>query len=271
MPGPEALPDVPPAPANTPPGPPPAAPVRCPNCRTENAPDRTLCVRCALLLDPGPPPDVRPPWWRRIFRRRPRRAPVAGTRPRRRLWRRPGLALPIVLVLLACGVWFALPHLSGWLGLAKDETGTPEAVPPTRFRASSTAPGHPAGAAFDGFNNRYWSPAEAGPDTGVGQYLECDFEQPVRVLKVVLFPGVSARKDEFLDQARPARITVRLTSADGTSVERKLRLKDQPGPQTFDLRGSEIVRARLTTGAAYGAGRDRRLALAEVEFFGRRP
>ncbi|MFD7495606.1 discoidin domain-containing protein [Streptomyces sp. NPDC059832] len=270
VPGPEALPDVPPGPPSTPPGPPPAPPVRCPNCRTENAPDRTLCIRCALLLDPGPPPDVRPPWWRRILRRRPRQAPTAGTRPRRRLWRRPGLALPIVLIVLACGVWFALPHVSGWFGFAKDETGTPEAVPPTRFRASSRAAGHPAGAAFDGFNNRYWAPSAAGPDTGVGQYLECDFEQPVRVLKLVVFSGTSAKMDEFLTQARPARITVLLTSADGTSVSKKLRVKDQPGQQTFDLRGSEIVRARLTTDTTYGAGPGRRLAVAEIEFFGRR-
>ncbi|MEV8456198.1 discoidin domain-containing protein [Streptomyces sp. NPDC052095] len=242
----------------------------CPGCRTGNTPDRTRCVHCGLLLDPGPPPEVRPPWWRRLLRRRPRQAPVAGTRPRRRLWRRPGLTLPILLIVLAAGVWFALPHIPGWLGLAKDETGTLEAVPPTRFRASSRAAGHPAGAAFDGFTNRYWAPAADGPDTGRGQYLECDFEQPVRVLKLVVFPGVSAKMDEFLTQARPARITVLLTSADGTSVSKELRIKDQPGQQTFDLRGSEIVRARLTTATTYGAGPGRRLAVAEVEFFGRR-
>ncbi|MCX4788114.1 MULTISPECIES: NADase-type glycan-binding domain-containing protein [unclassified Streptomyces] len=271
MPGPEALPDTPPDPPHTPPGPPPATPVRCPYCRTENDPDRTLCIRCALLLDPGAPPGIRPPWWRRILRGRPRQAPTAGTRPRRRLWRRPRLTLPILLIVVACGVWFALPHLSGWFGFAKDETGTPEAVPPTRFRASSTAPGHSAGAAFDGFTNRYWAPSAAGPETGVGQYLECDFEQPVRVLKLVVFSGTSTKMDEFLTQARPARITVQLTSADGTRVTRKLRVKDQPGQQTFDLRGSEVVRARLTTDTTYGAGKDRRLAVAEVEFFGRRP
>ncbi|MEV6165566.1 discoidin domain-containing protein [Streptomyces sp. NPDC052052] len=270
MPGPEALPDVPPVAPHTTPGPLPAPTIRCPNCRTENASDRTRCIRCALVLDPGPPPEARPPWWRRMFRRRPRQAPVAGTRPKRRLWRRPGLALPVLLIVVACGVWFALPHVSGWFGFAKDETGTPEAVPPTRFRASSVAPGHPAGAAFDGFNNRYWSPSAAGPDTGVGQYLECDFEQPVRVLKLVVFSGTSTKKDEFLAQARPARITVTLTAADGSRTDKVIRVKDQPGQQTFDLRGSQVVRARLTTDSTYGAGSGRRLALAEVEFYGRR-
>lgn len=175
-----------------------------------------------------------------------------------------------MLVLVACGTWFALPHVPGWFGLAKDRTGTPEAVPPTRFRASSRAPGHPAGAAFDGFNNRYWAPAAAGPDTGVGEYLECDFEQPVRVLKLVLFSGTSTKLNEFLTQARPARITVQLTSADGDQSDKVIRIKDQPGQQTFDLRGSKVVRARLTMDGTYGAGPGKHMAVAEVEFFGRR-
>ncbi|MEE1790779.1 hypothetical protein PUR28_08315 [Streptomyces sp. BE308] len=240
----------------------------CPNCRTENAPGRTLCIRCALLLDPGPPPDVRPPWWRRIFRRGPRQAHVAGTRPKRG-WRRPRFGLPVVLLLLAVGIWFALPHLSGLFGFAKEETGTPESVPPSVFRASSAVSGHPAGAAFDGFNNRYWAPKEAGE--GAGEYLECEFAQPVGVRKIVVFSGTSGRKDEFLTQARPARITVVLTAKDGKETSRTIRLRDQAGQQTFDVRGTETVRARLTVDSAYGTGEGRRVAVAEVEFFGRRP
>ncbi|WP_239144676.1 hypothetical protein [Streptomyces sp. SID14515] len=45
--------------------------------------------------------------------------------------------------------------------------------------------------------------------------------------------------------------------------------------QTFEeVRGSDTVRARLTVDAAYGSGsgsgEDRRTAVAEIEFFGRR-
>ncbi|WP_018488489.1 MULTISPECIES: discoidin domain-containing protein [unclassified Streptomyces] len=174
----------------------------------------------------------------------------------------------MVLVLLAVGVWFALPHLSGLLGFAKEETGTPESLPPTAYRASSEAGEHPAAAAFDGFNNRYWAPEKAGD--GVGEYLEADFAQPVRMMKIVVFSGTSARKDEFLTQGRPARITVELTSRDGEKSSRTVRLRDQAGQQTFDVRGSGTVRARITVDAAYGSGEDRRTAVAEVEFFGRR-
>ncbi|MER6698261.1 MULTISPECIES: NADase-type glycan-binding domain-containing protein [Streptomyces griseus group] len=243
------------------------APVVCPNCRTENAPDRTRCIRCALLLDPGPAPEGRPPWWRRILRRRPRQARVAGARPRRG-WRRPRVGLPIVLILLAVGVWFALPHLSGLFGFAKEETGTPESVPPAACRGSSEADGHPASAAVDGFNNRYWAPEKTGE--GVGEHLECAFAQPVRMMKIVVFSGTSARQDEFLTQGRPARLTVELTSKDGKKTDRTIRLRDQAGQQTFDVRGSDTVRARLTVDAAYGSGEGRRTAVAEIEFFGRR-
>ncbi|MFE7533843.1 discoidin domain-containing protein [Streptomyces rhizosphaericola] len=174
----------------------------------------------------------------------------------------------MVLVLLAVAVWFALPHLSGLLGLAREETGTPESLPPAAYRASSEAGEHPAAAAFDGFNNRYWAPEKAGD--GVGEYLEADFAQPVRMMKIVVFSGTSARKDEFLTQGRPARITVELTSREGEKSSRTLRLRDQAGQQTFDVRGSGTVRARITVDAAYGSGEDRRTAVAEVEFFGRR-
>ncbi|MGY3681529.1 discoidin domain-containing protein [Streptomyces sp. TE33382] len=174
-----------------------------------------------------------------------------------------------MLLLVAVGIWFALPYLPGLFGFAKEETGTPESVPPSVFRSSSAVPGHPAGAAFDGFNNRYWAPKEAGD--GAGEYLECEFAQPVRVMKVVVFSGTSARKDEFLTQARPARLTVVLTGKDGKETRRTLRLRDQSGQQTFDVRGSDTVRARLTVDSAYGTGEGRRVAVAEIEFFGRRP
>ncbi len=121
---------------------------------------------------------------------------------------------------------------------------------------------------MDGFNNRYWAPERAGE--GVGEHLECDFAQPVRMMKIVVFSGTSARQDEFLTQSRPARLTVELTSEDGEKTGRTIRLRDQAGQQTFDVRGSGTVSARITVASAYGTGKERRTALAEVEFFGRR-
>ncbi|MFD8009270.1 NADase-type glycan-binding domain-containing protein [Streptomyces sp. NPDC058955] len=259
MPGPP-----PETPAPAPVAAPPVPTLRCAACGTENEAGRTLCVRCARPLAPGPRPEAPPPWWRRLLRRRGRRAPLAGTRPRRSR-RRPRLLLPLVLVLLACGIWFGLPHAGRLLGLAREETSPPESLPPSAVRASRALKDHPAGAAFDGFSNRYW----AAPATGAT--LEADFEAPgVRVTKLVVFAGTSAKKDEFLTQARPARILVEVVSADGGTQTRRITLKDQPGQQTFTLRASEVTRVRITPETAYGTTRGRHLALAEVEFFGHR-
>ncbi|MFD5765849.1 hypothetical protein ACFWIN_08515 [Streptomyces sp. NPDC127049] len=263
MPGPPPGTPPPASPEAAPPGPA-AATVRCPGCGTANEAARTLCVRCALPLAPGPAPAAAPPWWRRLPRRGARQAPLAGTRPRRSR-RRPRIVLPLVLVLLAAGVWFGLPHAGRLLGLAREETSRPESLPPSAVRASRSLQEHPATAAFDGFSNRYWAAPEPGAT------LEAEFGLPgVRVTKLVVFAGTSAKKDEFLTQARPARILVELVSADGDTRTRRLTLKDQPGQQTLTLRGSKVTHIRITPETAYGTARGRHLALAEVEFFGHR-
>ncbi|MFF2065712.1 zinc ribbon domain-containing protein [Streptomyces sp. NPDC058200] len=263
---PEDPPEQPPGPALPPPLS--RGAVRCPNCRTENAAERVLCLRCGLLLDPGPPPDVPPPWWRRILGRRRRSLPAAGARPKRRLWRRPSLAIPITLAVLVCAAWFARPYLSEAYDFARDRTATPEELRPSQVRGSSAMPDHPARAAFDTYTNRYWVPAEAGP--GIGEFLECEFEKPVRVLKLAVFAGRSANGDAFLSQARPAALTVTMRSADGEVVDKRITLKDQPGQQTFDIRGAEVVQVRLTVDDVYGDREGRRPAIAEIDFFGRR-
>ncbi|MFB7936123.1 hypothetical protein [Streptomyces sp. NPDC056049] len=263
MPGPPPGAPPPASPEPAPPGPV-AATVRCPGCGTANEAARTLCVRCALPLAPGPAPAAAPPWWRRLPRRGAWQAPLAGTRPRRSR-RRPRIVLPLVLVLLAVGVWFGLPHAGSLLGLAREETSRPESLPPSAVRASRSLKEHPATAAFDGFSNRYWAAPEPGAT------LEAEFGLPgVRVTKLVVFSGTSAKKDEFLAQARPARILVELVSADGDTRTRRLTLKDQPGQQTLTLRGSKVTHIRITPETAYGTARGRHLALAEVEFFGHR-
>ncbi|MEW1723472.1 hypothetical protein [Streptomyces sp. NPDC093109] len=269
MPGPAEEPDAPDPPVAVPRGGAAGPTVRCPNCRTENAPERTLCVRCGLLLDPGPPPDVPLPWWRRIWRRRRRGRvlPVAGTRPKGRLWRRPGLAVPITLAVLAGAFWFGRPYLPEAWNFTRDSTGTPDELRPSDIRASSSLADHPPDMAIDTYTNRFWVPAEAGP--GIGEFLEADFERPVRVTRLVVFSGRSAKEDEFLAQSRPSALTVTLRSADGDSTEKRITLKDRPGQQTFEVRGSDVVRVRLAIADVYGAGPGRRPAIAEIEFFGR--
>ncbi|MFF7140646.1 hypothetical protein ACFZB5_05330 [Streptomyces nodosus] len=241
----------------------------CPSCRAESPVDRRLCVRCGALLDPERPAGqvARPPWWRRILPGRERLPLSAGSRPGARAWRRPRLALPVFLVVLALVAWLARAQLSELFTFAEDSAGDPKPLHPTQVRASSQARSHRAQAAFDGFNNRYWAPA--APGSGTGQYLEAGFEHPVRLRKLLITSGSSAKPDEFLRQARPSEITVTLVSAQGERTTKDLHLDDTPGQQSFDVQGSDVTRVRLTVHAAYGARQDRRVAIAEVEFFGR--
>ncbi|WP_251983266.1 discoidin domain-containing protein, partial [Streptomyces rapamycinicus] len=271
--GPDHRPDAPDVPPATPPRPdaPPHRPGRpCPRCRADNPPGRRLCVRCGALLDSGPPVPGPPrplPWWRRLFRRDAQRPLAAGSRPRRRTWPRPRLTLPVLVLVLAAAAWFARSQLSDVFTFTQDQTGDPQALHPSTVRGSSQAPGHRAQAAFDGYNNRYWAPATAGP--GTGEYLEADFDRPVRLRKLLITSGRSAKADEFLTQARPSELTLTLVDSEGERTTKGVNLQDRAGQQSFDVHGSDVVRIRLTVDAAYGARSDRRSAIAEVEFFGR--
>ena len=158
--------------------------------------------------------------------------------------------------------------ISDVFNFTQDQTKKPEALHPTQVRASSAAPGHRAGAAFDGFNNRYWAPASTGP--GTGQYLEADFDKPVRLQKLLITPGISANEGEFLTQARPAKITITMVNSKGKETTKSISLHDQPGGQPFDVKAADLARVRLTTDASFGARANRRLAIAEIELFGRR-
>ncbi|BBJ38596.1 hypothetical protein SSPO_013140 [Streptomyces antimycoticus] len=270
--GPDHRPGAPDEPPAAPPRPdaPPRRPGRpCPRCRADNPSDRRLCMRCGILLDSAPEPGRprRLPWWRRIFRRDAQRPLAAGSRPTHRTWPRPRLTLPVLVLVLAAAAWFARSQLSEVFTFTQDQTGDPKALHPTAVRGSSQAPGHRAGAAFDGYNNRYWAPATAGP--GTGQYLEADFDRPVRLRKLLITSGRSAKADEFLTQARPSELTLTLVTSENERTTKGVNLQDQPGQQSFDVHGSDVVRIRLSVDAAYGARSDRRTAIAEVEFFGR--
>ncbi|WP_157877348.1 NADase-type glycan-binding domain-containing protein [Streptomyces odonnellii] len=244
----------------------------CPDCSEPNPRTRTLCARCGAVLVARKANEERLSWWerllRRIFRRTPRRL-TAGERPAGRAWRRPSLAIPLVLVLLLGGGFLARSYLSTAFNSVLDRTAKTTPVNPAFSEASSQLKAHPAADAFDGSNNGYWAPAAAG--AGQGQYLEARFEQPVRLEKVIIHGGISADKDDFLKQARPSVLDVELSGPNGEVEKKELKLEDMPGPQTLDLKGTNIRAVRFIIRSSYGAGeKNRHTAIAEVEFFGRR-
>lgn len=249
----------------------------CPRCRAANPADRHLCGRCGAVLDPDAPapaapapvpvPEARLPWWRRL--RRPERTVAAGYRPHTRTRRRlrPRVVWPAVAVVLALVGWLVRGQLSDLVSNIQDRSAKPAPLHPNTPTASTADPAHPAGMAFDGYANRYWAPA--APGAGVGQYVEAEFPHAVRLVTILITPGCSADDGTFLMQARPSKITLTFYDTAGRPTTHTVTLHDQAGPQTFEVHASDVTKVRLTTDASYGATGGHRLAIAEVEFFGR--
>ncbi|MGC5033654.1 NADase-type glycan-binding domain-containing protein [Micromonospora sp. DT229] len=244
--------------------------VVCPACATGNARDRRFCRRCGAALDtvrPGPAAPVS--WWRRLYRALIRRARWL-VRPRSGGW---GVVHRIGTLLLAAALLAGLGYGVVRLGArssdaVRDRLADPEPVSPVSVHASSQARSHPAELVVDGLSNSYWAPAGNGP--GSGEYVELTFGTPFRLLDLIVHSGVSAQRDVFLRQARPAELELTVFTGQGGSETTTLRLADQAGPQTFRQVFPDVVRIRLTVRQSYGAAADRRTAIAEVEIF-RRP
>lgn len=248
--------------------PPQAGDLICGQCGSGNLPTRRYCRRCGASLADAPVVP-RPPWWRRLFTRRPRPKPVAGERPPRRQWQRPRFVLPLLVLCILVAVGYAFRgEADRVLEAVRDRTSKTEQMHAVKVTASSAGKQHPATLAVDGTTDRYWTPAL--PGAFKGEYLEAAFAEPVRLLDLVVHPGSSPAAETFLTQARPSSLLITVTSKDGRTTVKTVQLADVPGGQRFHLAVSHAVRVRLTVQGVYGGGAGRYLAFAEVEFFRRR-
>jgi hypothetical protein len=215
------------------------------------------------------------PWYRRIFRRGTRAPKVAGSRPQRlhsdtqrRVSRARRLVTLVVVVALgAAGYWLARPYVGGIVDMVKDRTAEQVPVSPTDVSASSSVRGHGAAKTRDGYTNTSWQPAAEGQASG--EYLEYQFDEPFRLVTLLMFPGADDEQAQFLAEARPADIRVTVTTAEGDTVEKTWKVSDQPGQQEFGVGVSDAVAVRLAIAAAFGADPGKRVAIAEVEFYTR--
>ncbi|MFD0823906.1 hypothetical protein ACFQ0D_37560, partial [Micromonospora zhanjiangensis] len=148
----------------------------------------------------------------------------------------------------------------------RDRTQDPVSLVPAGVTASSQAPDGAASRLTDGANNQYWAPAGAAVDA----WVESRFTEPVRLLTVIITPGVSPRRHAFLAAGRPRGLTVVTIDAAGKQEKTDIELKDEPGPQEFEVKAFRVVRIRLVVRSAYGPGLVPSVAIGEAEFFGRR-
>ncbi|MFJ9903861.1 NADase-type glycan-binding domain-containing protein [Streptomyces sp. NPDC101152] len=237
----------------------------CPWCGTRNRPDRHFCTRCAMPMAGEAQAPGRLPWWRRLFGAGNRETPWAGDRPRlRRAFDRvlTWVGAAVVLTLLIVGA----VNLPQGIQATRDHFSKRAPVDPDGYSASRSYPGHKPALAFDKLSNTWWGPGVS--ESGQGQWIEARFDQPTRLLDLIITPGVSTRAEQLQQSARPHRIEATVTLADGKKITRQLNLDQGPGGQREPFRVGKVTAVRFTIESAYGADATKQVAIAEIEFFG---
>ncbi|MER5704807.1 hypothetical protein ABT023_23085 [Micromonospora sp. NPDC002296] len=248
----------------------------CPHCGRINPPGRRICRFCGetLTAPVGPEPEratwwerLRDRWrrmWDRVRRRGPRRSAPKDRRAagaaRRLLLLVLGLCLVVVLAVAGP------PLARRAVEAVRDWTEDPASLVPAAVSASSEKLGAGAARLTDGASNRYWAPT----GTAAGAWVEGRFTEPVRLLTVIITPGVGERRQAFLEAGRPRGLTVVTVDAGGKEKKTDIELRDEPGEQQFPVEASNVVRIRLVVRSTYGPGLDPAVAIGEAEFFGRR-
>ncbi|WP_348265902.1 NADase-type glycan-binding domain-containing protein [Streptomyces griseoflavus] len=239
--------------------------VPCPWCGTSNRPDRHFCGLCAMPQSRAPQATGTRPWWRRVLDPRNRETPWAGDRPRLRrgfgylmTW-----ALWVVLLTLLIT---AVVNADNAVSAVRDHFSKRGPVGPDSVKASRSYPRHGPELAFDKLNNTWWGPGVN--QSGAGEWIEARFDQPTRLLDVIITPGVSTRADQLSESALPRRVEAVITTADGKKESRFLTLDQAAGGQRRAFRFGEVTAVRLIVRSSYAASADKQVAIAEVEFFG---
>ena len=239
--------------------------VPCPWCATANRPDRHYCARCAMPMAGEERATGQLPWWRRLFAFRNGEIPWAGDRPRLRrtfdrvlTWVGAAIVLTLLIVLAV--------NIPRAVDAAKDHFAKRAPVYPDRVSASRSYPGHKPDLAFDRLNNTWWGPGVT--QSGKGQWLEARFDEPTRLLDLMITPGVSTRPDQLTQSALPHRIEAEITTADGKKITRQLTLDQGAGAQRRSFRVGTVTAVRFTIESAYGTSGSKQVAIAEIEFFG---
>ncbi|UUU25037.1 NADase-type glycan-binding domain-containing protein [Streptomyces sp. DSM 40750] len=240
--------------------------VPCPWCATPTRPDRHFCARCAMPMAGRAEEPGRLPWWRRMLNGRNTETPWAGDRPRLRRGFGHILNWVVGALVLTLIVTLAFQADDGYQA-ARDHFAKRAPVVPDTFKASRSFPGHKPELAFDIRSNTWWGPGVT--QSGEGEWLEARFQQPTRLLDVLITPGVSKRVDQLQESARPHRIEAKITAADGSTSTKMINLDQGAGAQRRKFRVGDAVAVRFTLRSAYGADDKKQVAIAEIEFFGR--
>ncbi|TWF95508.1 NADase-type glycan-binding domain-containing protein [Saccharopolyspora dendranthemae] len=221
----------------------------CPSCGTANPPDRRFCRRCAHQLHPTGPATPR------------KQSRRLSNHDRHKLWRRLVILAAVILLVVAALLLYPLGKEAVQDVLDK----TSEAVPvaPTSVTASDSVPGHPAGALTDVRTDVYWGAP------GPGAWADFDFDQPFRLVGMLVHIGPSSKPDGFAAQARPSKLDIIITQADGSTRTISTGLADQPSQPKIYIGTSDVTRVRIVVREATDLTEGKHIATSLVEFFQR--
>lgn len=241
----------------------------CGSCGAGNVPTRHFCRRCGASLADARVQGRRS-WWQRLWHPDPRPAAAAGTRPRRR--RRGRFPTRTVVAVLLLAVVGAVAYVNrGAIGdlvtTVQDRVQGDAVHNPVSVVASSEASDRPVSNLVDGTSDLAWSPA--APGDGVGQTIDLTFDEPFRLVHLIVAGGSSPVQEAYLTGSSPRSLDVTTTRADGTTATQRVSLEDVPGPQTLDVTDDDVVGVRLTIVSTYRATPETSVAMAEVEARGR--
>ncbi len=260
----------------------------CGNCGIGNDPARKFCRRCgqslaAAVVAVAP----RLPWYRRLLGGgRRKRVVVAGERPKSMrkdgrtgggigLGRLVSAGLQILVIAAVVGAVAGYAIIPSWRDAVNGFIGsiTEIVMPPAdpvSTAGKASGPGardHPAQAAFDG-TTAFWAAPFA---EGKPPRIQASFTPVADISKVLVTAGAPGQ--DFKSFARPRAVTLEFLGSDGSVIAtRDVELKDQVEPQSVDVGAKGAATVRLTVTSIYLSEKpDAPVAVAEVEFFGKRP
>ncbi|WP_146108052.1 discoidin domain-containing protein [Actinokineospora auranticolor] len=171
-----------------------------------------------------------------------------------------------MLLIVASAAYGLSADFRGWVNaravaLRKqfEELVLPQYAPvaPVAITTTSELPGHPGGAALDGFSNTYWAAAKDGPEPT----LVLRFDRTVTLAKAIVRPGA---RDSFQSTHRPQRL--HLVFSTGKTAD--LELKDNPEPQELEIADAEgVTSVEVHVTGLFQSVKGTEVALSEIEFF----